>query len=124
MKMGPNLTEIRRKPVLTLDSFSTKLKVLREENARLNKELNKWRDRAATESNFKRHAEKEANQLRVTNQQLQKEACNNIITTDYFRRSVLKYAHVLNTVLPLLEESKTEMYLGDSESPGDMILFH
>ena len=105
-------------------SFSTKIEELGEENARLSKELNEWRDRAATESDLKRHAEKEANQLRIANQQLQEEARNSIITTDNFRKSVSKYAHMLDTALPLLAELKTEMSLGDSESPGDMILSH
>jgi hypothetical protein len=73
---------------------------------------------------LKRHAEKEANQLKVANQQLQEEARNSIITTDYFRRIVLKYAHMLNTVLPLLVELRTEMSLGDSDSLEDMILSH
>jgi FtsZ-binding cell division protein ZapB len=44
-----------------------KIEELGEENARLSRELNEWRDQAATESDFKRYAEKEANQLKVAN---------------------------------------------------------
>lgn len=99
-----------------------KIEELGEENARLNRKLSEWRDQAATELDLKHHAKKEANQLRVINHQLQKKAHNNTITTDYFRRSVLKYTHMLNTVLSLLKELRTEMSLGDSELSEDMIL--
>ena len=88
----------------------------------MNKALDEWKDRAVIESDLKRHAEKEANQLRIANQQLQKEAQKSTMTTDYFRRSVLNYAHVLDTVLPLLAELKTEMSLEDSKSSGDRIV--
>ena len=76
--------------------------------------MSAWRDQAAAELKIRQHAEEEVSQLRDSNQQLQLDAQNSETTAEYFRNSVLKYTHVLNKILPLLEELKTEMPMGVS----------
>jgi hypothetical protein len=80
----------------------------------LTREASEWRDKAAAELKLRQQVEEEVSQLRGSNQQLQLEAQNSEITAENFRNSVLKYTHSLSKILPLIEELKTEMPLGDS----------
>ena len=88
-------------------SFTSRIDQLKEDNAKLNQELQEWRDRATTESKGRRIAEKEIHQLYERSQQLQDQVKTYGVEVDYLRSIISTCCQGLDKVLPMLEDLRT-----------------
>ncbi|KAI9770497.1 MAG: hypothetical protein M1839_003178 [Geoglossum umbratile] len=97
-------------------SFAAKIEQLEAENSRLTSELNQWRDQAIKESESKRYAQKEVDELQSTLQtaraeiqQMRHEINNWALTADFFKKSTIQSYRGLNEEFLLLEKLKSEV---------------
>jgi hypothetical protein len=88
-------------------SFSATINELRQQNVRLAQELNEWRDLATTELWYRQLAEEEANHLKDSNKNLQRQAEDSVISATYFSPR-------LDTISLIVEELRKGMPLEGS----------
>ncbi|KAI9863556.1 MAG: hypothetical protein M1813_003579 [Trichoglossum hirsutum] len=100
----------QRKPEEGADtklSFTMKIQDLQTENTELNNQLDKWRNQAVRESEFKRLAEDQASRLKADNQQLQQEVQKLAAMADHLRGIAIRSSQEAGRVLEQLE---SELY--------------
>lgn len=97
-------------------SFAAKIDELHQDNIRLARDISKWKDEAAMESERRRIAEFEASQLKVTiqqlqmdNQKLEKHISEWKLIAGESKSSAVKYCREMNKIFTALEEVKSEL---------------
>ncbi|KAH8701366.1 hypothetical protein GQ44DRAFT_831925 [Phaeosphaeriaceae sp. PMI808] len=98
-------------------SFSTKIDHLQSANAKLQEEMEMWKDKAATESQrvklaeeqhcgVRKSLEEQLHKVCENNQQLQERVDRYAASTEYLKDMLAKCFQGLGTALPVLEEMK------------------
>ncbi|KAH8799666.1 hypothetical protein F5884DRAFT_863276 [Xylogone sp. PMI_703] len=89
-------------------SFSAKIDELQNDNLRIGRELEQWKDQAVAESDLRHCLEHELKQSKATNQALQQELQKSTATAAHFRDNTYRHALVIRGIMELVEGLKTE----------------
>ena len=97
-------------------SFSARIDELHGENVALQRELIRWKDQAVAESELRRQFEQELNELKVANQELRRDFQKSAMVTNCFRSNTNRYIHLLNGVMPLMDELRAGLTSGEGST--------
>ncbi|KAK0106374.1 hypothetical protein ONS96_004008 [Cadophora gregata f. sp. sojae] len=87
--------------------LSARIDELHGENMTLKRELEEWRVQATAESELRQQFEQEVKNLTVANQILHQDLQKSTMVAESFRRDINKYIHIVNGVMPLMDELNT-----------------
>ena len=104
-------------------SFSARIDELNGENVTLKQELKKLRDQAAAESELRQKFEQELKELTVANQILQQDLQKSVMVVDCFRSDIYRYIHIVNGVMPLMDELRAGLTLNKGFSESELLLY-
>jgi hypothetical protein len=97
-------------------SFSARIDELHGENLTLKRELKQWRDQAAAESELRQQFEQELKELKIANQILQQDLQKSTAVADCFKSDIYKYIHIVNRVMPLMDDLRAGLTLNERSS--------
>lgn len=103
-------------------SFSGRIDELHGENVTLKQELKQWRNQAAAESELRQQFEKELKELTIANQILQQDLQKSAMVVDCFRSDIYKYIHIVNGVMPLMDELRAGLTLNEGSGELELLL--
>ena len=103
-------------------SFSARIAELCGENVTLKQELKQWRDQAAAESELREQFEQELKELTVANQILQQDLQKSVMVVDCFRSDIYRYIHIVNGVMPLMDELRAGLTLNEGSGELEPLL--
>jgi hypothetical protein len=103
-------------------SFSAKIDELHGENITLKRELKQWRDQAVAESEIRQQFEQELKELTIANQILHQDLQKSAMVVDCFRSNIYKYIHIVNGVMPLMDELRAGLTLNEGSGELEPLL--
>jgi IS30 family transposase len=103
-------------------SFSARIAELCGENVTLKQELKQRRDQAAAESELREQFEQELKELTIANQILQQDLQKSAIVVDCFRSDIYRYIHIVNGVMPLMDELRAGLTLNEGSDELELLL--
>lgn len=92
------------------------------ENVTLKREIKQWRDQAVAESELRQQFKQELEELMIANQITQQDLQRSTMVANRFRSDIYKYIHIVNGVMPLMDELRAGLTLKEDFSELEPLL--